>query len=152
MTVPQMPPQPQIGLVLHPRRDPGNVAGTIVGWARSHGAEVLVRAEDAGRVPGGVRAVPEAEIAASADALVSLGGDGTMLGALRLAAARPIPVMGVNLGHLGFLVEVGPDEVPEALDRLERGEFGVERHPCLVVRSERGEAVAFNDVALARVP
>src|SRR3954452_14598241 len=135
MTVPQMPPQPQIGLVLHPRRDPGNVAGTIVGWARSHGAEVLVRAEDAGRVPGGVRAVPEAEIAASADALVSLGGDGTMLGALRLAAARPVPVLGVNLGDLGFLVEVAPAELPAALDRLDSGDFTIETHHGLEVRA-----------------
>jgi NAD+ kinase len=152
MTVPQMPPHPQIGLVLHPQRDPGEVAGTIVGWARSHGAEVLVREDDAGRVPDGARGVPEAEIAASADALIALGGDGTMLGALRLAAARPVPVLGVNLGHLGFLVEVEPRELSGALDRLEMGDFEVEDHPAVILSAAGEEFVGFNDVALARVP
>jgi NAD+ kinase len=143
---------PRLGLVLHPRHDPGAVAGTIVGWARSHGAEVLVRESDAARVPDGVHAVPEAEIAAAADALVSLGGDGTMLGALRLAAARPVPVLGVNLGHLGFLVEVEPSELSGALDRLETGDFEVEDHPAVVMRAGGEESVGFNDVALARIP
>src|SRR4051794_40651077 len=152
MTVPQMPPHPQIGLVLHPQRDPGEVAGTIVGWARSHGAEVLVREDDAGRVPDGARGVPEAEIAASADALIALGGDGTMLGALRLAAARPVPVLGVNLGHLGFLVEVEPRELSGALDRLEMGDFEVEDHPAVILSAAGEEFVGFNDVALARAP
>jgi len=141
MTAPEMPSHPQIGLVLHPRRDPGEVAGTIVGWARSHGAEVLVRADDADRVPDGVRAVPEAEVAASADALVSLGGDGTMLGALRLAAARPVPVLGVNLGHLGFLVEVEPAELGGALDRLGMGDFEIEDHPAVVLSAGGEEMV-----------
>src|SRR4051794_26729645 len=152
MTVPQMPPHPQIGLVLHPQRDPGEVAGTIVGWARSHGAEVLVREDDAGRVPDGARGVPEAEIAASADALIALGGDGTMLGALRLAAARPVPVLGVNLGHLGFLVEVEPRELSGALDRVEMGDFEIEDHPAVILTAGGEETVGFNDVALARIP
>src|SRR4051794_15139051 len=75
-----------------------------------------------------------------------------MLGALRLAAARPIPVVGVNLGRLGFLVEVEPDELGGALDRLESGEFTVEEHGAVVLRDGDAEVVAFNDVALVRVP
>ena len=118
MTAPQMPPIRRSGWSCTRGAIPARSPARSSSWARSHGAEVLVREDDAGRVPGGVRAVPEAEIAASADALVSLGGDGTMLGALRLAAARPVPVLGVNLGHLGFLVEVEPGELGGALDRL----------------------------------
>jgi NAD+ kinase len=85
-----------------------------------------------------------------ADAVLSLGGDGTMLGALRLVARRPVPVLGVNLGNLGFLVEVEPAELPEALDRLERSEFTIEQHSGLWLDGH--EAVAFNDLALVRVP
>jgi NAD+ kinase len=147
----QAMPNPRIGLVLHPRRDPMPVAGKIVRWARSHGAEVLVDARDAARCPEGVRLVTTDELA-QADALVSLGGDGTMLGALRLVAQRPVPVLGVNLGRLGFLVEVEPEEVDDALDRLERGDFTIEEHSAAELSDGREERVAFNDVALARIP
>jgi NAD+ kinase len=138
-----------LGLILHPRRDPGDVGETLVRWARGHEARVLVRAADAPRSPEGVEPVADDVFADAVDVVVSLGGDGTMLGALRLVARRPVPVLGVNLGHLGFLVEIHPDELPDALDRLEREAFTVEPHPALLLGDE---AVAFNDVALVRVP
>ncbi len=144
--------KPHLGLVLHPDRAPGEAAERVVAWARSHGGEVLARPHDAARSPSGVEAVPDPEFVARADALVSLGGDGTMLGALRLAAASPIPVLGVNLGSLGFLVEIEPHELGDALDRLESGRFTIERHSAVVGRLGASEIVAFNDLVLARVP
>jgi len=98
-----------------------------------------------------VTVVSDAELAERASAVVSLGGDGTMLGALRLVARRPVPVLGVNLGNLGFLVEIQPDELPAALDRLERRDFTLEQHNALWLGAD-DEAVAFNDLALVRVP
>jgi NAD+ kinase len=139
-----------IALVLHPRRDPGPVLDAVGAWARSHGSRLLMRAADAARWDGECDVVSDAELAAQADAVVSLGGDGTMLGALRLVARRPVPVLGVNLGQLGFLVEVQPEELPDALDRLERLDFTIEQHSALWLGGD--EAVAFNDLALVRVP
>ena len=143
---------PGIALVLHPRRDPGSVLDAIGSWAASHGSRLLMRAADAARWDGEVDVVGEAELAEQADAVVSLGGDGTMLGALRMVARRPVPVLGVNLGHLGFLVEVQPDELTDALDRLERLDFTIEQHSALWLGADGDEAVAFNDLALVRVP
>ena len=142
---------PDIALVLPPRRDPGAALDEIGNWATSHGSRLLVRAEDAARWDGDVTVVSDAELAERADAVVSLGGDGTMLGALRLVARRPVPVLGVNIGSLGFLVEVQPEELPHALDRLERLDFTIERHSALWLGAD-DEAVAFNDLALVRVP
>jgi NAD+ kinase len=142
---------PEIALVLHPRRDPGAVLDAIGNWATSHGSRLLMRAEDAARWDGDVTVVSDAELAERADAVVSLGGDGTMLGALRLVARRPVPVLGVNIGSLGFLVEVQPEELPDALDRLERQDFTIEQHSALWLGAD-DEAVAFNDLALVRVP
>jgi NAD+ kinase len=142
---------PEIALVLHPRRDPGLVLDAIEAWAATHGSRLLLREQDAARWDGDVTVVSDAELAERADAVLSLGGDGTMLGALRLVARRPVPVLGVNLGNLGFLVEVQPDELPDALDRLERQDFTIEPHSGLWLGAE-GEAVAFNDIALVRVP
>jgi len=138
--------------VLHPRRDPGDVLDAIGRWAASHGSRLLMRAEDAARWDGDAKVVSDAELGELADAVVSLGGDGTMLGALRLVAKRPVPVLGVNLGNLGFLVEVQPEELPQALDRLERLDFTIEQHSALWIGSGGDEAVAFNDLALVRVP
>jgi NAD+ kinase len=143
---------PDIALVLHPRRDPGTVLDEIGGWARAHGSRLLMRSADAARWDGNATVVSEAELADRADAVVSLGGDGTMLGALRLVARRPVPVLGVNLGNLGFLVEVEPEELPEALDRLERLDFTIEQHSALWLGADADEAVAFNDLAFVRVP
>jgi NAD+ kinase len=141
---------PDIALVLHPRRDPGPVLDAIGAWTTSNGSRLLMRAADAARWDGNATVVSDAELVERATAVVSLGGDGTMLGALRLVARRPVPVLGVNLGNLGFLVEVQPEELPEALDQLEREDFTIEEHSALWLGGD--EAVAFNDLALVRVP
>jgi NAD+ kinase len=145
-------PGGRLGLVLHPTSDPSEVARKLTSWARSHGKEVIADARDAARLPGDVELVSEGELAGEADALISLGGDGTMLGALRLVAERPIPVLGVNLGHLGFLVEIDPHELDAALDRLESGDYTIEEHSALALTDGGDESIAFNDIALASVP
>jgi NAD+ kinase len=150
--MPKIKPGGRLGLVLHPRADPTEVAEKLTRWALSHGKEVIVDARDAERVPDGVEPVSTAQLVEQADALISLGGDGTMLGALRLVAHRPIPVLGVNLGHLGFLVEIEPHELDAALDRLDVGDFTIEEHSAAVLTDGSDESVAFNDIALASVP
>ncbi|HEX6715336.1 MAG TPA: NAD(+)/NADH kinase [Thermoleophilaceae bacterium] len=148
-----MTPSARIGLVLHPGGTPIPAAGKVVRWAQSHGAEVRIDAKDAERCPSeGVRLVAPEELARGADLLVSVGGDGTMLGALRLAARDPVPVLGVNAGRLGFLVEVEPDDLDAALDRIVRKDYTVEAHPAAFLSDGSREMVAFNDIALARVP
>ncbi|MEV5630040.1 NAD(+)/NADH kinase [Micromonospora tulbaghiae] len=141
-----------MGLVLHPTRDVAEVVGIIERWASRHRITLLVRAEDRRRVPSGVAPVPAEELAAHADALISIGGDGTMLGALRMAVHDPKPVLGVHLGRLGFLVEVEPPDLPEALSRLLAKDFTIESHACLACDVCGDDVVAFNDIALVRQP
>jgi NAD+ kinase len=145
-------PSGRLGLVLHPSSDPTPVADKLASWARAHGKQLIAEARDAARLPDGVEPVSEAQLVAEADALISLGGDGTMLGALRLAADRPVPILGVNLGNLGFLVEVEPHELDAALDRLETGEYTIEEHSAAVLTDGGDQTVAFNDVVLGSVP
>jgi NAD+ kinase len=110
-----------------------------------------MRAPDAARWGGAAAVGSDEELAEHAKFVVSLGGDGTMLGALRLVARSPVPVLGVNIGSLGFLVEVQPGELMEALDRIERQDFTIEERNALWL-GEDDEAVAFNDLAFVRVP
>ncbi len=76
-----------------------------------------------------------------------------MLGAMRLVIDRPVPVLGVNHGNLGFLVEVTPAELPSALMRLAAGDFTIEPYGCLEVDAggvELETRFGFNDVVLGR--
>lgn len=88
------------------------------------------------------------------DALVTLGGDGTLLRGARLLAGRPVPILGVNLGRLGFLTSCGRDETELALRRLAAGDYLAERRMQLEARAlDSGEGVrkrwfALNDVVL----
>lgn len=141
----------RLGLVVHPTSAVSDVAGVVVRWAGSHGVDVVSTA-DASRVGPGVPQVDDATLLGTCDAVVSLGGDGTMLGALRLTAGRGIPVLGINLGTVGVLVEVEPDELPAALARLADQDFSIEEHPALRVSGPELEATAFNDLALSRTP
>ncbi|MFG2046852.1 NAD(+)/NADH kinase [Micromonospora sp. NPDC048935] len=141
-----------MGLVLHPTRDVTEVVGIIERWATRHRKTLMVRAEDQHRVPGCVEPVPADELVTRSNALISIGGDGTMLGALRSAVADPKPVLGVHLGRLGFLVEIEPPELPDALSRLLSKDFTVESHACLACDVCGDDVVAFNDIALVRQP
>ena len=141
----------RLGLVLHPVRDVGAEVRIVLAWAQEHDVDVVGLLADAPRLDG-VRAVAEEEFVATCDAVVSMGGDGTMLGALRMLIGSEVPVLGVNLGHLGFLVELEPRELPGALERVAAGDFTVEPHSCLRISGPGLEAVAFNDLALARTP
>jgi NAD+ kinase len=96
--------------------------------------------------------VPADELRQRADLLVSMGGDGTMLRAMRLADGQRFPVLGVNLGKLGFLAEVDVPDLPEALSAIDAHDFTTE--PRLAVDAMIDERVitAFNDVAFVRFP
>jgi NAD+ kinase len=145
----------RIGLVLHPRRDCSGAVGQVAAWTATHGVELVALTDDVARLglgPAGLTAVSREEFAESVDAVIALGGDGTLLGAMRLVAARPVPVLGVNFGTLGFLAEVEAGELTGALEAVAAGRVSTESRSCLVVRSGEREHLAFNDAVLARVP
>ena len=105
-------------------------------------------------MPAAVRTVPEDELAVGAGLVIGLGGDGTILRALKLATEHGVPVLGVNLGRLAFLAEVNLDELPEALDRIDRDEHWLEERAVMTVSGTcfPMKFSAFNDSALSRVP
>jgi NAD+ kinase len=143
----------RIGLVLRPERDLQHSLEQIRGWAASAGVE-LVGAEGEERLPDEVTTRPETMLATDCDAVLALGGDGTMLGALRLAAPHGVPVLGVNLGRLGYLTEVDAASLQSALSALERDQYGVELRTGLMLapRDDQAAQIAYNDVVLSRVP
>ena len=141
-----------VGMVLHPLRDSAEAVDAVLGWAKRKGAQVLGIETEIRRLNCAAIAVTAAELGRRSDLVVSLGGDGTMLRALRLADGHRAPVLGVNLGKLGFLAEVDVPDLPAALTSIDEQQFTIE--PRLAVDAVLGEQVvtAFNDVALVRFP
>lgn len=143
-----------------------NITGQIVEWLRPKGIEVYVE-EGVGRsicpdeeLPY-LNIVKKEEIPSRADMIIVLGGDGTLLSVARLVGSHRVPILGVNLGGLGFLTEITLEELYRVLDRVIRGDFVTDERVVLnasvVRRGERlAEFIVLNDAvinkgALARI-
>ncbi|GAC1537786.1 MAG: NAD(+)/NADH kinase [Acidimicrobiales bacterium] len=128
-----------VGLVVHHGRPlAGELASDIARWlvGNGHGARVLEG--DAKAIAGLSRwATPQSSFAAGLHLAISIGGDGTMLRAIRLVGATGTPVLGVNVGHLGYLTEVEPSGWREALVRILAGDHLVEERMTLCVEVVR---------------
>jgi NAD+ kinase len=141
-----------VGVVLHPGRDCNSAMFELLAWASSRKVTVLAVEDEASRVPGRVEGVAPADLARRSDLMVSLGGDGTMLRAMRMSCGPKPPVLGVNVGKLGFLAEIDPPEMAAALCAIDEHRFTVEPRSAVKAEFTGQETVAFNDVDLARIP
>ena len=102
-----------------------------------------------------LEATPPAELAEKVDLILVLGGDGTLLSVARAAGTRRVPILGVNLGTLGFLTEINVDELFPTLERILGGDVTVEsrlRLEVVVSRGgeERGRFEALNDAVITK--
>ncbi|MCP4446623.1 MAG: NAD(+)/NADH kinase [Myxococcales bacterium] len=150
----------RIGFILKPvqNSDAQNVLSTMAAWAIEQGHETMVVAED--RVnPLGAVLVPESKFGDSVDLCVVMGGDGTMLRAsatmARADPARSVPLLGINLGRLGFLSPFDPADAVESLDAAISGKLDtVERMRLKITyRPLVGRSVvrsALNDVVISQ--
>lgn len=142
-----------VGLVLHPRRDCGSAIEAIVQWAERRNVTVLGLHDEIDRIDCEAVAVTPEEMVERAGLLVSLGGDGTMLRTMRLVEGRKTPVLGVNVGRLGFLAEVDLPDLPAALTAIDEHKFTIEARTAVRTKLPDGREVsAFNDIAMVRVP
>src|SRR5437867_10188382 len=142
-----------VGLVLHPQRNCQTALDTISEWARGRSIPVLGLRDEVNRTERGAAGVTASELLERATLLVSLGGDGTMLRTMRLAEGHKTPVLGVNVGRLGFLAEIDMDALPDALSAIDEHKYTIEPRTSVTTTLPGGPPVtAFNDIALARIP
>ncbi len=146
-----MAPWKRIGVVL--KRGEGEMApllNRVLGILAEHGLEVLVDPEAGAHAPE-VESAPLEELAGRVDLLVALGGDGTVLAVARAIGARDAPIVGVNLGHLGFLADVSPDDVDAALAGILSGDYAVHERSRLAVEGPgAARYLVLNEIVLAR--
>ncbi len=146
-----------VGLVVkHERPDAVSMARTLTRLLRTRHKTPLADTETAKKI--GAEAVERHQLADRADLIVVLGGDGTLLGVARLVASRGIPILGVNLGGLGFLTEVTIKEARATLRRILDGDYQVDRRIMLEATIERASEestqpfLALNDVVVGKGP
>src|SRR5579859_4001219 len=125
----------------------------LLAWFAEHGYKVVIDEQSANYTTG-LEVVPRSEMASkSLDLVVVLGGDGTLLSAARSTAAIDVPLLGVNLGSLGFLTEVPLHSLYPMLEAIAKGSAAVEHRALMQVELLRGDAVlgsysVFNDAVL----
>lgn len=126
-----------VAFVPHPDRPSAHaLAAAAAAWLDEHGHESLVVEGDA--------ALPDASL------VVSLGGDGTMLHSIAMIGAREIPVLGVNIGHLGYLTDVEPDGLLGALEKFFAGAHRLERRMVLDVAAGAVSRRALNEAVIEK--
>lgn len=91
----------------------------------------------------------------NADFAISMGGDGTLLKTAARVYAKSIPVVGVNIGRLGFLADVNPSDIEKAVAALYKGKYKVHEHNVIKIETENGDGVlgspyALNDIAVLK--
>jgi NAD+ kinase len=127
------------------------IAAALAPWLVEQGYEAYL----VGNGAPGAKHVEENELADVIDLLLVLGGDGTLLHGASLVADRGIPILGVNLGHLGFLTSCAPADAQVALERALAGKMRIEerlRLRCVLKRASGEEIVKYacNDAVVSQ--
>lgn len=144
-----------IGILTKPKfPEVRSILKDVVAWLRDRQKDVILDAQTAALI-GEPTSYQKTQLVALSDIVLVLGGDGTMLSAARLVEQRGIPILGVNMGGLGFLTEVGLDQLYPALERVFRSEWVADERRMLRARIHRhGESVAqatvLNDVVVGK--
>lgn len=126
----------------------------LIAWLREHGKDVVLDPKAAALL-GKSAARYTGRVADKADMVLVLGGDGTMLNAARMVEERGVPILGINMGGLGFLTEVGGGHLYRTLERVFAKDFYLEERLMLRARLDRrgkriAQATVLNDVVVTK--
>ncbi len=146
----------RIGLITREDRlNAPDVVRELARWLARRGCKVLVDPETAAWLSDGVEAVDRRALPGRVDLIVVLGGDGTLLSVARLVGGLGVPILGVNLGHLGFLTATALEALYPTLEAVLRGEYTAEDRMVLAASLSRNgdvlaDYLALNDIVIAK--
>ncbi|MBD3348489.1 MAG: NAD(+) kinase [Candidatus Eisenbacteria bacterium] len=144
-----------VGIVANPTKEGlREVLALIHGWSRGFGLDVVVDERTPEEALGELEGARSSSVEEDSDLIFALGGDGTLLYAARRVAelSRPTPIIGVNMGSLGFLTQIPREDLPEILETLDPGGLPVTERMMLRTGLKGGaeEHLALNDVVIAK--
>ena len=136
--------------IIYNQNRPGaeRIVRELAAWLKDHGIKVLA---EKGLEISQSEGAEEKEVAARCDLMLVLGGDGTLLRAVRLMGDDQKPVLGINLGSLGFLTEISQDHIQQSMEQVIRGQYQVEERAIIQARCGGTDYFALNDFDI-RVP
>ncbi len=145
-----------VGIVSKPSKpQAAEILPGLTQWLRAHGHDYVVDPETAPHAPGAHTVSREEMGKLDLAYVIVLGGDGTLLSAARAVARSGIPIVGVNLGALGFLAEVPLEELYPTLDRIDSGAFAFDVRSMVHCEVRRKDAIiatydALNDIVVGK--
>ncbi len=147
-------PMKRIGIVSKPKKaEIREIVPPLMQWFRERDLEVYIDKETGATLVSPEKCLTRNEIPTRVDLVVVLGGDGTLLATVRALNRKPVPILAVNLGGLGFLTVITQDELYPTLERVLAGNFQTERRVQIeadIVRADEviSSFLALNDVVL----
>ncbi len=147
-------PIKRVGIISKPKKtEIREIVPPLSAWLRERDVEVFFDRETSAIVEGSVKSLSRNEMPSQADLLVVLGGDGTLLATARALNRKPVPILAVNLGGLGFLTVITREELYPTLEQVLAGKAEIERRVQIAGELVRADEVissflALNDVVL----
>jgi len=139
----------KVGIVCNPKkREAKEVLSQLIDWLLKKGLEVSIEESALAIIPRKEFACPPGQLAGRSDMIIAMGGDGTLLKASRLVGRSPVPILGVNIGSLGFLTETLEQEVYAIMEDVVQGSYEVEERMVLeaILQDDAHRFYALNDM------
>ena len=142
-----------LGLIMNVyKKQPLILARKIIAWLEEKGVKVYLPSEESAAL-GQIVELSNDEIRTKIDCLLVLGGDGTLLRAARFSAGYNTPILGINLGRIGFLTEIEVNETEYYLEQLIQGSYSLEKRSMLHAKIKRNKQVihecfGLNDIVI----
>lgn len=146
----------KIGFIVNMRKESAPaIAQQVINWLMENDMEVYLTNETANSLSFFNHGVKTDDLFSMSDCILVLGGDGTLLNTARIAAGKNIPLLGINLGQLGFLTELEVDKLIYGLEELKTGHYHIEERMMLesyVYRNGKivGNFHALNDIVITK--
>ncbi len=142
----------KVAIVAHTKKPKAKkVALKLISWLTERGLGVLMVKDDSLAIERGDLGVEDDILGREIDLLIALGGDGTILRAVRLLKGREVPILGVNLGKFGFLAEVDTDDIYDVLPEIIKGKYRCDKRMLLRCEIIQDDKVVFEQDVLNEV-
>ena len=141
-----------IGIIANVKKElTKGVVEEIIGWASENKVDVFICEELTPLVGQKEKSLPRSKLWEAGEVLISLGGDGTMLASARAVGEHQTPILGINLGGVGFLTEINSNDQQNTLNKLKNRDYFIEKRMVLETEIEgikRFDQYALNDVVI----